>query len=256
MDCFLKTAEEIIRKAGLLAKEMQPKLHILKRKEHGDIVTEGDLSVQTHVMSSLKKAFPDHGFISEELGEPENPDAEYIWILDPIDGTKYYIRNVPLYTISLALRRRGETILGLVYSPDLDRMYCARKDNGATENGRIIRCSTVPRLAEASICLEIPSRDSGEAALEQATENMFKLVRQAYRVRILGVSALGLCLCAAGGFDAYVNLGSPSKDYDVAAGEIILREAGGEVCEDRGEGSKLIAGPRTLCEQIKNLLQA
>ncbi len=249
-DELLKAAEQIVRDAGTQARRMIHRARTVEHKEHGDIVTDGDLCVEEHVISSLKELFPDHGFISEEKGT-ERPDAEYVWTLDPIDGTKYYARDVPLWTISLALSRRGEPQLGIVFSPELDRLYSARTGNGATLNGRPIHCSTEQHLEQASICLEIPNKDSPADERQWALAKMSELVERAYRVRIIGVSSLGLCFCAAAGFDAFVSLNSPWHEWDVAAGRLILRESGADY---RTHGRQLIAAPAALCDKLQALL--
>jgi len=248
---LLSAAEQIVRDAGAKAREMLHRSRVRQHKEHGDIVTDGDLCVEEHVISSLKELFPDHGFVSEERGA-ERADAEYVWTLDPIDGTKYYARDVPLWAISLALSRGGEPLLGIVFSPDLDRLYSARAGQGATLNSRPIHCSAVEHLEQASICLEIPNRDSDAAERKSALAKMAKLVERAYRVRIIGVSSLGLCFCAAAGFDAFVSLSSPWHEWDIAAGRLILHESGADY---RTHGRQIIAGPATLGDEIQALLE-
>lgn len=247
---ILQTARQIVRQAGLRAKDLLDRSHIVREKAFGDIVTDGDLLVEALVISALKKHFPDHGFDSEE-GAPERTDAEYVWLLDPIDGTKYYFRNIPLYSVSLALMHRGQPVLGIVYSPENDRMYCAALGCGATLNDQPIRCSSEARIDKASLCIEIPSRDASRDERGWAMEKMAALVEHTYRVRILGVGALGLCFTAAGGFDAYVNLAGPWKPCDIAAGQIILTEADGQFLTF---GRKIIAGPPALCAELRDLL--
>ncbi len=250
MDELLPAAEQIVRDAGAKAREMIHRARVLEHKEHGDIVTDGDLYVEEHVISSLKKLFPDHGFVSEERGA-ERADAEYVWTLDPIDGTKYYARDVPLWAISLALARNGEPLLGIVFSPELDRLYSARTGKGATLNSRPIHCSAEQHLEQASICLEIPNRDSDDDERKWAMAKLSELVERAFRVRIIGVSALGLSLCAASGFDAFVSLNSQWHEWDVAAGRVILRESGADY---RTHGRQIIAAPAALCDQIQATL--
>jgi myo-inositol-1(or 4)-monophosphatase len=249
-DEFLPAAEQISRDAGAKARRMIHEARVLEHKEHGDIVTDGDLCVEEYVISSLKKLFPDHGFVSEERGT-ERTDAEFAWTLDPIDGTKYYARDVPLWAISLALARNSEPLLGVVFSPELDRLYAAHTGHGATLNGRPIRCAAAQHLEHASICLEIPNKEATPDERQQALTRMSKLVEHAYRVRIIGVSSLGLCLCAAAGFDAFVSLASPWHEWDIAAGRIILRESGANF---RIHARQIIAGPAALCDQIRATL--
>jgi len=252
MSEFLDIAKQVVREAGTLALQCQPR-EVYRYKANREIVTWGDVQVEEYVISALRRRFPDHGFDSEERGT-EGAEAEYVWILDPIDGTRYYVGGIPLYAVSLALRHRQELILGIVYGPELGQTYVALSGHGATMNDRRITCSSKSRIEEISVCLEIPSRDSPPEQLPWAMEKMVTLVRHTRRVRILGVGSLGLCFCAAGGFDVYVNLGSATKLCDVAAGHVMVEEAGGQFLS-LGEGnSPIIAGPESLCSQIRELL--
>ena len=253
MKDFLPEAKRIVREAGLMAREILPRSKVIHYKKLSEPVTEGDIRVEEYVISSLKKQFPNHGFDSEEMGK-KNPKAEYVWILDPIDGTKYYAKDIPLYSVSLALAHHGKLVLGVVYSPEFDRMYCASEGNGATMNNLTIRGSGEEHLKNASICLEIPSKNSPKGDLQWALGKISNLIEQAFRVRIIGVGSLGLCFCATGGFDAYVNLGCIWKYCDHAAGQIILQEAGGEFSYVGEQGEKIIAGPAVLCNEIRALI--
>lgn len=250
VDALLKSATQVLKEAGRIARQGFGHSMIVRRKEFNDIVTEGDLKVEEYILSRLHELYPDHGVVSEEAGKRAD-DAEYVWILDPIDGTKYYSRGVPLYSISLALEERGELILGVVFNPEAGQMFRGAKGKGAHLNNRRIHCSHTTELQEATICLEIPSRDSPAGERRQALKGMGDLMDHVRRVRILGVSALGLAFCAAGAFDAYVNLGSTSQHHDTAAGHAILSEAGGQFsCVGPGA----VAGPPRLCEQLFDLL--
>ena len=256
MKDFLEEAEKIVHIAGCMAKEGLFGRDVERIKSYGDIVTKGDEEIEKFVIDSLRKLFPCHGFDAEESGH-ENIDAEYIWVLDPIDGTKYYAHRIPLYSISLALKQHGgeKPILGVVFAPELNRMYCAYMGKGASLNKQRIYCNDKVDIEQASICLEIPSRYSSSIERKFAMEKMSLLVEKAYRVRIIGVGSLGLCFCAEGGFDAYVNLGSKWKNYDVAAGRIILNEAGGEFLRIGQEGRLIVAGPNLLCDTIRDILK-
>lgn len=250
LENFMEMARQCVVEAGRGAKRMIRQSHVLRLKELGDLVTDGDLFVEEQVISFLRARFPGHGFVSEER-PPENPEAEYVWILDPIDGTKYYAKDVPLYGVSLGLRRGGELILGVVFLPEMDRLYCAASGLGATLNDRPIHCSGEEKLSRASICLEIPSGMAPEEERREALGRTAVLVERTCRVRVIGVGSMGLCFCAAGGFDAYVNLGSSWKDCDNAAGAVIIREAGGEFIL---VGRQIVAGPKLLCSQIREAI--
>jgi myo-inositol-1(or 4)-monophosphatase len=249
---WLQKAESIVREAGAIAAREFQHPRILREKPYADVVTQGDELVEAHVTAALEREFPGHGLISEESGG-HHPEAESVWILDPIDGSKYYARGVPIYSISLALRRRGDLVLGVVYSPETDQMFSAAAGSGAQLNGEPIRASRAQSLAEAFLCMEIPSRHSEEDVRRRALEKLPRLVDAVLRVRILGVSALGLCYCASGGFDAYASFSYRSQLWDLAAGEVILREAGGTI--STRSGPCLLAGPPVLHDQLARLLE-
>ncbi|MFH1921153.1 MAG: inositol monophosphatase family protein [Planctomycetota bacterium] len=247
---YLKSAEQIVRGAGDIARRGFGRSPVVRLKPAGEPVTEADLQVERHILGTLREQYPNHGFLSEEAGQVGD-DCEYRWILDPIDGTKYYARGIPLYSISLALERRGEPIVGVVFNPETGQMFCGANDRDARLNDVEIRCSQAKRLEETTICLEIPSRDSPASQRKWAMEKMGTLVDHVGRVRMLGVGALGLCFAAAGAFDAYLNLGSGSQHYDIAAGRIIVSAAGGQFVP---VGERIVAGPAVLCEQLLDLL--
>jgi myo-inositol-1(or 4)-monophosphatase len=253
MNRFLEEAKKIVLIAGKMAKELPLDSRVLIPKEHGQFYTQGDLDVEKYITNNLKERFPDHGFDSEEMGK-KNTEAEYVWFLDPIDGTSYYAKDVPFYSISLALAYRDKFILGVVYCPELDRMYCASIGKGPTLNGHKICCSSENDLEKASICLEIPSKNSSLTEIKRALGKMSMLIQHSYRVRIIGVGSLGMCFCAAGGFDAYVNLGSMWKCHDIAAGQVIVQEAGGEFSIVGKDKRQIVAGPAALCKEIQALV--
>ena len=253
MNRFLEETKKIILSAGKMAKDLPLDSRVLIPKGQDQCFTQGDLNVESYVIGKLKEQFPDHGFDSEEMGK-EKPAAEYVWILDPIDGTSYYAKNVPFYSLSLALVHRGRIILGIVYCPELDRMYCAEAGEGATLNGQVIRCAEGKCLENAQICLEISSANSHPGELQGTMRKLSLLIERTYRVRIIGVGSLGLCFCASGGFDAYVNLGSMWKLHDVAAGQVIVQEAGGEFSIVGRDQRQIVAGPATLCNEIRALI--
>ena len=251
MNALLQHTQQIVREAGILAKEMIEHSTIQGYKEIGEIYTEGDLFVEDWIISALSKSYPDHGIRSEEQGELRTEDAECVWILDPIDGTRYYAKSNPLYSVSLALEQHGALVLGVVFCPEFEQMYCAYAGGGATLNGRRIHCSAVEHLEEALVCLEIPSKDSPPEELAWALDKLPVLIHGAQRIRIMGVSTIGLCLCSMGGFDAWVSLSSAWKEHDLAAGQVIVQEAGGQF---RTFGRRIVAGPAALCEKVVALL--
>ncbi|MBN1505944.1 MAG: inositol monophosphatase [Sedimentisphaerales bacterium] len=251
---FLTAARSIVRQAGAKAQKRVFGAEVLREKPSGDLGTSADEGIEDFVSDSLGKRFPNHGFDGEERGRRRAGRSGYVWVLDPIDGTKYYVKHMPFYSVSLALEHRGTPIIGVVYAPELALMYCAASGGGATLNGRTIRCSKDDELTRVSMWLELPSRDSRRRDLRWAMTKMAILVKNTHRVRILGVGSLSLCFCASGSFDVYVNLGSALKRCDVAAGRVILEEAGGQYWSFGEKNNRVIAGPEGLCTQIRELL--
>lgn len=185
---WLRKAEDMVRAAGTLARKSFQHPQILREKAFADVVTQGDQLVEDQISESIEREFPGHGLISEESGE-HNANAEYVWILDPIDGSKYFARRIPVYSISLALRHRDELVLGVVYSPETGQLFSACAGHGAHLNGEPIRCSRVASLDQAFIGVEIPNRHSDEKIRRAAIQTVSRLVDEVERVRIFGVSS-------------------------------------------------------------------
>lgn len=248
---FGSVAKAAVKIAGTGIVRSRWKDSPVRAKASGDVVTRWDLHVDSQVSNHILESFPDHGIISEESGET-NADAEYVWILDPIDGSRHFSQGLPLYSISLALRRRDDLILGVVYAPEGDRLFAAETGGGATLDEEPISCSQRTSLADSIVCVEIPTRHYPIELRSYALEKLALLMDHADRVRVIGVSALGLCYTAMGGFDAYVNLSGASKIWDLAAGKVILREAGGQFT--RFADGPIVGGPPVLYDQLVDLL--
>jgi len=261
LEAFLQNAVQIVREAGHIARPGFGNTRVVRLKRRGDPVTEHDLLVQQHVDSRLRALYPDHGLNAEETTDPsaEDPaggtlrgaDAEHVWVLDPIDGTKYFLRGVPLYSIALALEQRGKLVLGVVLFPETGQLFCAAAGCGAKLEEKPAVCSRTEQLDQALLCVEIPSRDSPPAERRWALQKLALLVDRTQRVRIVGLASFGLCFTATGGFDAYVNLGSSPKYCDIAAGQVIVQEAGARF---RRPGQTIVAGPEPLCRQLLDVL--
>jgi myo-inositol-1(or 4)-monophosphatase len=187
----------------------------------------------------LSKARPGYGFIMEERGVVEGPDKSHRWIIDPLDGTTNFLHGVPLFCIAIALEREGEIVAGVVYSPILDELYTAEKGQGAFLNNRRLRVASRRALADCLIATGIPHRGREIAHARFLTEcGMF--MRHVAGIRRTGSAALDLAWVAAGRFDGYAehHLGP----WDVAAGTLLVREAGGHVTDSKGGKSMLEKG--------------
>lgn len=247
---FLRVCEEAARAGGRAVQEWAGRFDVHK-KGPTDLVTQADLASQEIVRRTVLGAFPDHCLLGEEaecllgeeaeclLGEEAEPNgnrtprAEYRWIVDPLDGTTNYVHGVPHYCVSLALERNGRLLVGAVYDPVHDECFTAAEGRGAWLDGRPIHASAISTLSEALATAGFPydvRADSPDLLL------FLKMLPHCQAVRRMGSAALNLCYLAAGRFDVFWSYST--KIWDVAAGVLIVREAGGVVSSpDGGEFS-------------------
>ncbi len=229
----LDALEKIVRTAGTLALTHFNDLQHLEisQKSPRDFVTAADVAVEKYLQKTLSEQFPEYGFWGEESGKKD--DQAQRWIVDPIDGTHSFAKGQYYWSISVALEIDGELRVGAVYAPALDDYYCAAQGEGAFKNGQKIKVSNETELANSMI-------GTGFACLRSYLEenNLERFCRIAQRTtgqRRLGSAAMDLCLVADGQLDAFweqeLNL------YDIAAGVLIVQEAGGTVTNFKGEPS-------------------
>jgi len=235
MNDYLRVCEEAVRLGGRVIQGWVGRFDV-REKGPADLVTQADLASQEAVRKTVLGAFPQHSLLGEEKGpnEPAMARAEYRWIVDPLDGTTNFVHGVPHYSVSLALERNGELLVGAVYDPMLDECFTAAVGQGAHLNGQPIRASRVAALSDAlAVCSFPPSvhRDSPDLLL------FLEMVSATQGIRRTGSSALNLCYVAAGRFDLYWSYST--NIWDVAAGVLILREAGGCITSTTGGGFRL-----------------
>jgi myo-inositol-1(or 4)-monophosphatase len=202
-----------------------------------DLVTDIDRQSEMLLTGWIKKAYPDHAILAEESGRTSQ-DSDYLWIIDPLDGTTNYAHGYPVFGISIALQYQGETILGVVYAPVLHEMFQAVKGEGAYCNGKRLKVSSTGELKKALLATGFPY---DKAVDPNNNLNYFnRMVPQIVGIRRSGSAAYDLCSVAAGRLDGYWEL--KLKPWDVAAGILIVRESGGHVIHFEGEkGISLIA---------------
>ncbi len=193
-------------------------------KSHRNLVTQADLESQKTIEEILNQHFPDHGFLGEEEHSSRNLDSEYRWIVDPLDGTTNYVHQLPSYSVSIGLCHRDEVIVGVVYDPVLDECFVAEKGQGAKLNGETIGVSGIDEMNRALIAISLSSTvQPGSEEINQFLAILFR----AQAVRRLGSAALNLCYVAMGRLDGYWALAVNA--WDIAAGSLILAEAGGVI---------------------------
>ena len=218
---------KIIRQAGQLTIENINNFKVDKRHDAVDITGNIDLEVEKMVVSAIKEQFPEHNIISEEMGDL-GKESEHTWYLDPIDGTKYYAKGIPLFTVSIALMHNQEFILGIIYDPNADKMYRACKGNGAFVNDKPLKVSENCDLSKSIITLDIVRiHDQPLDKIDEQLKILNNILLKTYRTRAMGNGSLSMCYLAQGYFDAYYDLTGKEDILDLAAGVVIVREAGG-----------------------------
>jgi myo-inositol-1(or 4)-monophosphatase len=232
MNSWTGVAEQAAREAGKILLDMQGRI-VAREKAPADLVTEADVAAQQRIAEILLEAFPDHGFIGEEDSLPprRRKAAEYTWIVDPLDGTTNYVHGLDNFGVSIALRResamsaeRGSIVAGVVFDPIRDECFTAREHEGAFCNGARLRVSIVNRLDQALVAASLPARVEPDSA---EVRRFLAVLYRCQALRRMGSAALNLCYVAAGKLDAY--WATSVKTWDVAAGALLVTEAGGTV---------------------------
>ena len=254
---------EVARVVGRLARE-QGELALRRwsaagprvAKGHRDFATGVDLEIERNLKAELAARFPDHGLSGEETGD-EATGAEYQWLIDPIDGTKYYAAGASLFAVSVGLFHRGEPVLGVVYAAASRQCFHAWRGGGAFLDERRLTGSAATDLSAVIANVDTPEASALSAAGRRWFEDrLLALTRGVYRARALGQGSLAACWLASGAFDAYVDLTGYSRPQDLAAGRVIMAEAAMRVEHlDPGVGPpRLVAAPPRVFEDLRRLL--
>ncbi len=223
-------------------------------KGPGDFVSTADLKAEKILKEELAKARPGFGFLMEESGVTPGRDSRHRWIVDPLDGTTNFLHGIPHFAISIGLEEDGELIAGLVYQPISDEIYWAEKGRGAYLNDRRMRVSARRNLEESLIATGIPFRGHGDHPRYLRT--LGAVMGATSGARRMGVASLDLAYVAAGRFDGFWEFGL--KPWDIAAGIVLIREAGGTVGTigdaDIMETGDVIAANPALYQSLRTLL--
>jgi len=207
-------------------------------KGPSDFVSTADTKAEKVIKAELKRARPDWGFLMEESAPEQGRDARFRWIVDPLDGTTNFLHGIPHFAISIALEREGEIIAGVVYNPVGDELYWAEKGQGAFMNDRRLRVSGRRAVDQCIFATGIPFR--GRPGHEPFLEQMARVMAVSAGIRRMGVASLDLAFAAAGRVDGFWE--SDLHPWDVAAGVILVREAGGFVTELNGGADPVHGG--------------
>ncbi len=251
----LDVARRIVMRAGRLLRENQSGRRSIHYKAGaGNLVTDMDRASEELIVSALQREFPDHAIVAEERGA--TGDSPHRWYVDPLDGTTNYAHGFPVWAVTVAYERDGRLEAGVTYAPVLGDLYWARRGGGAFRNGRPIHVSTCRRVRRALLCTGFSYQ------LEWRAKNLryfAAFLMKAQAVRRVGAASLDLCWTAAGAFDGFweMRLGS----WDMAAGTLILEEAGARVSDfdggpvDLGRG-ELLGANQSLHREMLAILKS
>jgi myo-inositol-1(or 4)-monophosphatase len=225
---MLETAIQAARTAGRILVERLPAEREVRVKGLRDIVTDADLAAEKAIVQTIRTHFPDHALLTEEGGEKAG-DAPYVWVVDPLDGTTNYSRRFPVFSVSVGLVHRGQLTIGAVYDPLRDHLFVAERGHGARLNGKPLRVSAFDQMGQSVVGLDWAHAPKDR---QEIVARLERVAPACHTVRGIGSAALGLCYVAAGWLDAYFHVGL--KPWDMAAGLLLIQEAGGRVTDIQG----------------------
>lgn len=253
MHPMLNIAVKAARRAGSVINRASFDLDKLtiKRKHHNDFVSEVDHAAEEAIIRTIREAYPDHAFLAEESGA--SGESDNVWVIDPLDGTTNFLHGFPQYCVSIAMLNKGSLTHGVIYDPTRNELFTATKGAGAFLNERRIRVSKRTQLSEALIGTGFPFRE-----IEHIDEYLraFKVIAHATAgIRRPGAAALDLAYVACGRYDGFWEMGL--SQWDMAAGALLIKEAGGLVTDFDGsdqylDKGRIVAGtPKVFAQLLK-----
>ena len=207
-------------------------------KGPGDYVSQADRKAEQIIYTELSRARPDFGFLMEESGEVEAKDGQHRWLIDPLDGTTNFLHGIPVFAVSIALERQGQIVAGVIYNPAMDELYTAERGGGAFLNDRRLRVAARTKLVDTVIGTGIPHLGRGNHG--RALIDLRHVMGEVSGIRRMGSAALDLAYVAAGRLDGFWE--DALHPWDMAAGILLVREAGGFVSDRQGGQDMLETG--------------
>jgi len=225
-------------------------------KGPGDYVSQADKKAEEIVFTELSRVRSGYSFLMEERGEVVGDDPQHRWIVDPLDGTTNFLHGIPVFAVSIALERQGQIVAGVIYNPAMDELYTAERGGGAFLNDRRMRVAARRELADAVLATGIPHLGRGQHG--QALIDLRNIMGEVSGIRRFGAAALDLAYVAAGRVDGFWE--DDLKPWDMAAGMLMVREAGGYLSDRSGgqdmlENGSIVAGNEDIQAKLLKQLQ-
>lgn len=241
-DEMLLNAVNIAKEAGKIQLEYfrSPGLRIDIKLNESDVVTAADKASETIIIDRIKSLYPAHSILSEESGE-EDRHSDFLWVIDPLDGTTNFSAGLPQFCVSIGLKHKGETIMGVVYAPYLDELFTAVRGEGAFFNGNRIKTGNKANIRQAVVSTGFPV--DKDRTTDNNVDNLERVLPLVRGMRRMGAAAVDICYVAAGFLDAYWEMNL--HEWDVCAGLLIASEAGATEYRFRNDRniSVLVASP-------------
>ena len=236
---MLTTAIEAAKEAGRFLKYSVGRVRSIEMKqgEERNLVSEIDKGSEARIIEIIKRRYPHHAILAEESGA-SNASSDYKWVIDPLDGTTNFLHGVPIFCVTIGIEFKGEIVAGVVYDPNLDELFTAEKGSGAFLNGKRLKVTSTSKLIESLLVTGFPYNIAQNP--DNAIGHFVNLLVEGRGIRRLGSAAIDLSYVAAGRFDGFweVNL----NPWDMAAGVLFVREAGGKV-------TNFVGGESTIYEK-------
>lgn len=237
---YQELAEKIAKEAGQILFDFQKKIKIEKYKEDSfDIVTNADLASEEFIIKEIRRLYPDHNLVSEEKGG-EVKKTNFTWFIDPLDGTKEYVRGLPEYNVCISLVKNNEIIIGVVFQPVFNELYGCAKGCGASFNKKPITVSKEEDLKNSFIFTRIPSSKAEKPLSDTIWSSLRTLADNCYRLRAQPQEVISLCWVARGVVEGAVLFPQGLEWYDTAPGLLMVKEAGGVVTNLMGNPINLV----------------
>jgi myo-inositol-1(or 4)-monophosphatase len=250
---LLRVAEQAARAGGEVLEQQFRRVTLeVRGKGDNDFVTSADHASEAAILGVVREAFPDHAVLAEETGQIGAASGELEWVIDPLDGTNNFLQGLPVFCVSVACRRQGVLLAGVVFDPLGDHLFAATRGGGATFNGRRAQVSSQPGLDGAFLATGFPFR--AHAALDLYLAAFREVFLRAQGIRRCGAAALDLAHTAAGIYDGFFEF--RLSPWDIAAGVLLVEEAGGRVSDLDGgdryfEGGNVVAGAMGVWRELR-----